>query len=147
MNRNPTQRKLTGHAPVVLLACAGCVATALLFIRCASLEPIAGTGSQAGNGRIACVVHNTDGSPASCAAVFLCAAGAMCDTLTNLETGEVLRGYVTGKKDSGLTVVNAAGRGPVGLNLAEWRVEIDRSGASRMHWTKVCTSRFRHRSA
>jgi hypothetical protein len=71
VSRNPAQRKRNGYAPVLLPACASCVAAALLFIRCVSLEPVAGTGSQAGNGRIVCVVYNTDGSPASCAAVYM----------------------------------------------------------------------------
>ncbi len=47
-----------------------CTVVALLFVRCSN-DSIAGTGSQAGNGRIACVIFNEDGSPASGAAVRL----------------------------------------------------------------------------
>jgi hypothetical protein len=71
VSRTTAQRKPTGYAPVVLLACISCVAAALLFIRCAALQPVAGTGSQAGNGRVTCVIYNSNGFPASGAAVYM----------------------------------------------------------------------------
>lgn len=58
------------NTTLCLIAQICCIVAALSFVRCTS-DSIAGTGSQAGNGRIACVIFNEDGSPASGAAVHL----------------------------------------------------------------------------
>jgi hypothetical protein len=87
----PTRRKHAGNTSVWLLAYL-CSATAiLLFVQCASLDSIAGTGSQAGNGRISCVIHKGDGTPASGAMVLLRRKEYLADTNSGLhETSEYI---------------------------------------------------------
>jgi hypothetical protein len=80
VSRNTERRIHPGLAPAWLLACVFCAAAALLFFRCASLDAIAGTGSQAGNGRITCIIYNSDGSPASNALVLLRRNDFLADT-------------------------------------------------------------------
>lgn len=48
-----------------------CIIAAIALLQCVSDNNIAGTGSHAGNGRITCVLYNTDGSFASGASVYL----------------------------------------------------------------------------
>jgi hypothetical protein len=72
--------KSTGHAAAWLLACACLAAAALVYVGCTSLDSLAGTGSQAGNGRVTCVVYNSDGSPASGATVRLRPSDYIADT-------------------------------------------------------------------
>jgi hypothetical protein len=79
MNGYHARRKHASYKTAGLIACAGCV-VAMLFFRCSSLDTIAGTGSQAGNGRVTCVIYNSDGSPASGAAVYLRPHDFIADT-------------------------------------------------------------------
>jgi hypothetical protein len=56
------------------------IAAALLFARCTSLDTLAGTGSQAGNGRIFGTVFTGKGAPASGATVLLRRKDYLADT-------------------------------------------------------------------
>jgi hypothetical protein len=86
-------RKRAGYATIGLLACLCGAVLALLSVRCASLDTLAGTGSQAGNGRIACSVYNSDGTPASGAAVVMRRRDYTADTSgTALRKRAVSRG-------------------------------------------------------
>jgi len=62
--------------------------------------------------------------------VLLLVAGRICpaDTFTNIKTGEILHGYATTQTVDNLTVVQAAGKDKVNLNLADWIVTADRNG-------------------
>jgi hypothetical protein len=80
MSRCHARRKHAGFRTAGMIAYAGGIVMTSLFIRCTSLDTIAGTGSQAGNGRITCVIYNDDGSPASGAAVYLRLHDFIADT-------------------------------------------------------------------
>lgn len=71
MNPNHLQSKHTRYSVVWMLIHVCIVAMISQMISCSSSDSIAGTGSQAGNGRIMCMIRNNDGSPASGASVCL----------------------------------------------------------------------------
>jgi membrane-bound ClpP family serine protease len=59
------------------------------------------------------------------------AASAVGDTLTNLQTGEVLHGYVTNKTQGANNIVQTVEKGQLELNLAQWSLDPDRHGRSK----------------
>jgi len=72
MNMHPLTKKWYRSAVVRLFGSIAGSIIGLSSVTCTSTDTtIAGSGSQAGNGRITCVVHYSDGSTVSNAAVFL----------------------------------------------------------------------------
>ncbi len=76
---------------VLFLVSACCISMVLSFLQCAS-ENVAGSGSQAGNGRITCTLYNTDGSVASGASVYL----RSHDYTTDISTVTLRKSSTTG---------------------------------------------------
>ncbi|MFA5423669.1 MAG: hypothetical protein WC374_07390 [Phycisphaerae bacterium] len=62
--------------------------------------------------------------------MILLLPAALCpaDTFTNVRTGEVLHGYKTSKSEGVESFIQAAEKGPVKINLAEWKKKSDRQG-------------------
>src|SRR3989339_1237152 len=53
---------------------------------------------------------------------------ALGDTFTNVNTGEVVYGYVVEKNEDSQAFVKTAGQNQTKINLAEWKLQYDRRG-------------------
>lgn len=61
--------------------------------------------------------------------VAFCAVNtAFADTFTNINTGEVLHGYIVEKNEASQAFVKTAEQGQTKINLAEWKIAYDRQG-------------------
>jgi hypothetical protein len=80
MNRCHAHQEHTVYKKSWLIACTFFLLMSLLSLRCASIDSVSGTGSQAGNGRITCAIYNDDGTPASGAKVHLRTHNYTADT-------------------------------------------------------------------
>lgn len=86
MNRHSLLKKISGF--LKMRSCANFLvfAYSMFWFGCTpGGNPISGTGSQAGNARIACIVYNDDGTPASGAAVIMRTHDYTADTGSSLK--------------------------------------------------------------
>lgn len=62
------------------------------------------------------------------ATLYLLVGFCLADTFTNIETGEVLHGYVLEKTTDGRAFVKTVEKDRLKLNLARWRISVDSQG-------------------